>query len=361
MGKIITIDHQTIEWITPSWGEPPEGYYIWRGHNKSGGEVYQNKDDPNIVCLRISSDLIIVDYALLSHVGLSKPGGGSNYGLTQNPNNLYAYNTETSKITTLRENGRNVKSSIFQSSSPTASLESTFNIPNYIEKDGQKYYPRENRFCTGNVHYYLIEPPSRSIDIAILSNLHTYLKEQSVSLTPQSVLTYSEQARVPDQSVVMGAATWRAEPLSARTHVMQVFSVDVAPRSWHWCHLVAHSMRPNKEGQVAENLVAGTAGVNGAMLALEKAVKQILSGDKAYKKIDYEATAEVFSGTHIAKLIRVRISDSYKWSCTFYFEATIAERDVTIQTEEYKNIIRKEIMSYEKVHTPKNNHAMEIE
>ncbi|HWK67633.1 MAG TPA: hypothetical protein VNS34_22135 [Rhizobiaceae bacterium] len=357
MGILTVISQTQVSWTNPQTGEPRAGTYTWRGVTSTGSDIFQHDQEQSLICIKLFNSLIAVsDIKLENLQQKAKGGGGANYGLTQSPDTVFSFNTTSGDLSTLKYKGK--KGDRMEEAAPSASTATTFNQPSFIvDKEGQQYYPMNYWYNPGNVHYFAKSPPVRLVDDSITNARQTYKKIQTVeNLTATDVRAYGNQIRDPDQSVVMQRALGTKNPVSAREHLMTLLGISSEPREWHWCHLIAHSLRENGKGQAAENLVAGTAAVNGAMLALEIAIKEVLT-DKGtpITSLDYDVEVDVIEGTHIAKYIRATVSQDANWSFRHYMEATVAERQLTAMTQEFKRAILAEYNKYARPESAKFN------
>lgn len=331
MGTLTHISNTQAKWSQEKPSDPASGTYTYRGVTKEGSKIYQSDTDENTICICIFNQLVQVSDVKLKNIQSvsGSRSGGANFGLTQSVNSVFSYNATSQQVTTVKFGGSSSSQEV-----GTPSSSSTFGIPSFIcDSNGKQYYPLNYWFNAGNTNYFNPSPPS--VNEIIMGRGDTYSKYQIIeALTFRDVRTFGNQSRTPDQSVVMGQALFCGN-ISARDHLFKCLAISSEPRSWHWCHLIAHSLRHNNYGQVPENLVAGTAGVNGAMLALEKAVKLFLEKyENKIKDIFYEVEAHVIQNTHIAKHIRVRLGQE-GWVFTHYMEATVPERELTAQTNEF--------------------------
>src|SRR5262249_48038792 len=125
----------------------------------------------------------------------------------------------------------------------TISSNIIFNIPEYIEADGVKFYPHKYEYINGDALYFMATPPDRAVTF-LTSETPLYQKSQEQELTKGWLDIYdiSGRSRFPDQNSVMGEG-----PVD---HVSRYLKIQQDSRSWHWCHLIAHSMRPDSTAQV---------------------------------------------------------------------------------------------------------------
>ena len=345
MGILTKISDTQALWKPTKQGEPTGGTYTFRGLDAQRNWIWQSDEKPSVICIQIFNELVPVGDINLSDLQHStgQGSGGANYGLTQSPDTVFTFNTTSQELTVVKYEGKNDSKMDVTDIGAAVSEATTFNMPTFVsDKDGNQYYPLNYWFTPGNVNYFSLKPPSDPVFDKLRGDGKIYVKEQSlVKLTAGDLRTCDKQTRDPDQSVVMGRALGLNYAISARDHLLTVFSISSEPRSWHWCHLIAHSMRPNAKGQVADNLVAGTAGVNGAMLALENAIKEFIIGNEGVlSHLDYQVEAHVLWNSHIAKHIKATIGQFGVWSWVHYMEATVAERELTSQTAEFVREIR---------------------
>ncbi|HUN39359.1 MAG TPA: hypothetical protein VMU81_03640 [Acetobacteraceae bacterium] len=340
MGTLTMLSETQAQYHQQRTSDPPAGTYTFRGVTKEGTKIWQCDGNANVICIQIFNDLISVGDVQLKNLQHSSGAGsgGANYGLTQSPNTVFSYNTVSQQVTIIKYKGQNGSDVDAATVGPVISDSSAFNMPNYIsDREGNRFYPLNYWFYSGNANYFSPTPPIDPVFDKLRSADRIYRKVQFVEkLTLTDVRTYDQQKRDPDQGVVMGRALGSNVAVGARDHLLAVFGISSEPRSWHWCHLIAHSLRANQLGQVPENLVAGTAAVNGAMLALEKAVKQLLIDNAAaLSHLDYEVEAHVLEGSHVAKFIKATVGQFGRWACEYRMEATVAERELTSQTAEF--------------------------
>ena len=330
---------QRGRWEAPALGgadDGPSGWYLsFSGglfkHEATGAFYYENHGrlrPRGRTSARFAPTPATASFSLAQPHGAGRPAV---FGLQTAPENYAVYDPADASTTATMAGGGGGGGG---GASPSEKM--ILGMPEYVEVAGVKLYPAKYEFAKQPVHYHLEAPRDEIPRVSLLAS-QVLVQVETITVATLALTNVSGRIRDPDQSKVMGVH-FGCTTLSANDCVGHFLGEEYKrKREWHWCHLIAHSLRSNAAAQVAENLVAGTAACNGDMIHIEQAVKNHVMKKKVTLKLRVEAHcyAADFKGTHIAQVIRYEVMNEEETkSCKLYFEPGTFSRSATFAFDE---------------------------
>ena len=196
-------------------------------------------------------------------------------------------------------------------------------LKDLTEKQRQQIFTNEANFDAKTQENYTPDVTTQAQLDKLAQLPQPAIKYHSVIITEKSLELAQCQPKHRTQKQIMGG-------ISAKTHAISKGflgeGVDVNKEGWNWewLHLVAYRLagpdsqknllinqRKGFNPQTSDNLVAGTAGCNGAMLNIETHITQLIRNQKV-KKVYLTVTAFLVPNTHIAE----KITYQYTYYCS---------------------------------------------